>query len=198
MLGRVLEDPTPEFGVVLIERGHEVGGGEVRGTLGTMARIVEVDARAGFVGLVAIGTRRLRVVEWLPDDPYPQAIVEELPELVWDDSLIDLHDETEASVREALRALEVTATQRPDEAGAEGLSAEGPISAGGWPSTTELADDPLVAAWQLAGMTPVGPLDAVGLLGSTSTEALLVGTRDLARQASELAALMRDLPPHSI
>ena len=31
-----------EFGVVLIERGSEVGGGDVRTEVGTVARIVEV------------------------------------------------------------------------------------------------------------------------------------------------------------
>ena len=30
-----------EFGVVLIERGHEVGGGDVRFGVGTVARIVQ-------------------------------------------------------------------------------------------------------------------------------------------------------------
>ena len=32
----------PEFGVVLIDRGHEVGGGDVRRDVGTVARILEV------------------------------------------------------------------------------------------------------------------------------------------------------------
>ena len=32
----------PEFGVVLIDRGHEVGGGDVRREVGTVARILEV------------------------------------------------------------------------------------------------------------------------------------------------------------
>jgi uncharacterized protein len=34
-------DP-PEFGVVMIERGSEVGGGDERATIGTIARIVDI------------------------------------------------------------------------------------------------------------------------------------------------------------
>ena len=33
-----------EFGVVLIDRGHEVGGGDVRSDIGTIARVVEAQA----------------------------------------------------------------------------------------------------------------------------------------------------------
>ena len=34
-------DGTPEFGVALIERGSEVGGGDARFDVGCVARIVE-------------------------------------------------------------------------------------------------------------------------------------------------------------
>lgn len=76
-----IEAPAHEFGVVLIDRGHEVGGGEVRRDVGTVARMVQV-AQMGEdrFAVVAIGTRRIRVVEWLPDDPYPRAVVEDWPD----------------------------------------------------------------------------------------------------------------------
>ena len=65
-----------EFGVVLIERGSEVGGGDVRTDVGTVARIEALDrTEDGRYALVARGTTRLKVVQWLPDDPYPQALV---------------------------------------------------------------------------------------------------------------------------
>ncbi len=185
MLGRLLESETPEFGVVLIERGHEVGGGEERSGVATMARVVEVDAREGFVGLLAIGTDRLRVVDWLPDDPFPQAQIEVMDGLVWDDSLLDLHAETEASVREALVAAADPGPEFADD----------PQVTSTWPADTEVADDPLVSAWQLAAITPMGPLDAQSLLGSATTEELLVRTRDLARDATQTALLLRRFPP---
>ena len=51
-----------EFGVVLIERGSEVGGGDVRTDVGTVARIVQADEMPdGRFALGAVGVRRVRV-----------------------------------------------------------------------------------------------------------------------------------------
>ena len=69
-----------EFGVVMIERGREVGGGDIRAMVGTVARIVDIRSGADRHHLLAVGTRRIRVVEWLPDEPYPLASVEDWPD----------------------------------------------------------------------------------------------------------------------
>src|SRR6266536_1773512 len=70
-----------EFGVVLIERGSEVGGGDARFSVGTVARIAAAGRLPdGRYLLAAVGTRRLRVREWLSDDPFPLAEVELLDE----------------------------------------------------------------------------------------------------------------------
>src|SRR5688500_7660667 len=70
-----------EFGVVLIERGSEVGGEDVRTDAGTVARIVEAaELPDGRWALGAVGVRRLRVAAWLPDDPYPIAEVDDWPD----------------------------------------------------------------------------------------------------------------------
>ena len=51
-----------EFGVVLIERGSEVGGGDARTDVGTMARIVQADELPdGRFAVGAVGMRRIRV-----------------------------------------------------------------------------------------------------------------------------------------
>src|SRR5688572_31807327 len=70
-----------QFGVVLIERGSEVGGGDTRFQVGTVARIVEA-ARLpdGRYVLAAVGTERFRVQRWLPEDPYPRAEIEMIAE----------------------------------------------------------------------------------------------------------------------
>jgi Lon protease-like protein len=70
-----------QFGVVLIERGSEVGGGDTRFGVGTVARIVEA-ARLpdGRYVLAAVGTERFRVQRWLPEDPYPRAEIEMIAE----------------------------------------------------------------------------------------------------------------------
>src|SRR5262249_59581225 len=71
----------PEFGVVLIERGHEVGGGDVRRSVGTVARILEVATMPdGRAAVVTVGTRRITVNEWLPEEPYPLADVDDWPD----------------------------------------------------------------------------------------------------------------------
>jgi hypothetical protein len=63
-----------ELGIVLISRGSEVGGGETRETVGTVAHLLEATALPdGRWLILVVGTRRFRVVDWLPDDPYPLA-----------------------------------------------------------------------------------------------------------------------------
>ena len=67
---------TGEFGVVLIERGSEVGGGDTRFSTGCRARVVEAQASDdGRFLLRVVGVERIVVQEWLDDDPYPRARV---------------------------------------------------------------------------------------------------------------------------
>src|SRR5436190_21485028 len=71
-----------EFGVVLIARGSEVGGQDVRTDVGTVARIVPAqELPDGRWAIAAVGVRRARVVRWLPDGPYPMAEVEDWPDV---------------------------------------------------------------------------------------------------------------------
>ena len=76
MVDDVLVGEPREFGVVLIERGSEVGGGDVRSDIGTLARIVQAQPFPdGRWALATVGTRRIVVDEWQIDDPYPRAVV---------------------------------------------------------------------------------------------------------------------------
>jgi hypothetical protein len=69
------------FGVVLISRGREVGGGDARCDVGVLTRIAAcVDLGAGRYSVHCRTGERIRVREWLPDDPYPRAIVEIWPD----------------------------------------------------------------------------------------------------------------------
>lgn len=170
MLGDLLEQEDPSFGVVLIERGPEVGGGEQRFSVGTMAQIIEVDARRGYMSVVARGTERFRVEHWLVDDPYPRAELSPLSQLEWDPDLAEQRVAAEAQVRRALAVMH--------EHG-------GTV----WPPDVALAPDPMMATWQLAGLAPVGPLDHWQLLQSESTEALLAGISDLSRAAADMVSL---------
>ena len=92
MLSRILPDEPSEFGVVLIERGQEVGGGEKRFTIGTVAQIQQLDADVDFVVLVAQGERRFEILEWLEEDPHPAARVRDLAALEWTEDLRPLRE----------------------------------------------------------------------------------------------------------
>jgi hypothetical protein len=165
MLSDLVKSDDPRFGVVLIERGVEVGGGEQRFGVGTAAEIGQIAAEQGIVGLVAQGTSRFEVVEWLDDDPYPRAEVRPLEELVWDPALETLRAETEQLVRRTL----ALASEFAEDV---------------WPSDVELAGEPVPALWQLAAIAPLTALDQVALLRTRTTEELLSRVSDLTRDAA--------------
>lgn len=154
MMADCLREHDREFGVVLIERGSEVGGGDRRSVHGTVARMVQIgEIGDGRLLVVCVGTRRIRVNSWLPDDPYPLADVDEWPDS-WSDD-----ERTDGSLAD-LRATIATVWARVRRAHA--LAVElGDRSAG---ATLELSDDPLEASYQLAGLLPVGPVDQHQLL----------------------------------
>ncbi|UMB68969.1 LON peptidase substrate-binding domain-containing protein [Mycobacterium paraterrae] len=82
MVRDCLQDNAPRFGTVLISQGREVGGDDVRCDVGTVARIsecVEIAGSGRFM-LRCETAERIKVCEWLPDDPYPLAVVEEWPD----------------------------------------------------------------------------------------------------------------------
>ena len=171
MLARILSDDAPEFGVVLIEGGVEVGGGDRRWNLGTVARIAEVGTTDGVVALLGRGERRVEVLEWLADDPHPEAVVRRLPELVWEDRLQPLLDQADSVVR-------------------RGIARAGEYVEIEWDADVELSEDPVEAAWQLAAIAPLGELDQVRLLGAESTAQLLQGVIDATIEAGELLSLL--------
>ena len=145
-------DGDREFGVVLIERGTEVGGGDVRGDLGTVARVLEAEEfDDGRWAVISAGTRRLRVVEWLADDPYPRAVVEHLEDGVPGP---DAHELVE-QVRGRLARVLARANELGDDVA---------------PATTEIAEDPLVASYHATTLAPIGPFDAQRLLAIDDPE----------------------------
>ena len=164
MLAELMKTDEAIFGVVLIERGHEVGGGEQRFSVGTTAEVIRLGAQDGFVGLLAQGGRRFEVVRWLDDAPHPRAVVRVLPELEWDPAATKLRTETERLVR---RMLSVASEFAEDV----------------WPADTVLAEDPVAAVWQLAAIAPVSSLDQVSLLRSASVTELLTRVAELTTDA---------------
>ncbi|HEU5485775.1 MAG TPA: LON peptidase substrate-binding domain-containing protein [Microlunatus sp.] len=165
MLNALLRSENAEFGVVLIERGQEVGGGEHRFGLGTVAEITTLGTQDGLIGLLAQGRGRFRVSRWLTDDPHPQAEVTPLPDLSWSAEWAGLLVEAERAVRRSL-ALASEFTEQT------------------WPADIGIETDPVVAAWQLCGVAPLGPLDQQSLLASSSAGELLTRLVELCDAAA--------------
>jgi hypothetical protein len=138
-------DADRRFGVVLIERGSEVGGGDVRFEVGTVAQIEQLASTPdGRYVMTAMGTDRFRVVEWLADDPYPRAQV---------DLLVDPEIGADALVRRE------AVVERMDRilAAARAIGVD-------VPDAIELADDPVEAGWEAIAQAPIGPIDVLAIL----------------------------------
>ncbi len=174
MMGAILDAEEPVFGVVLIERGSEVGGGDQRFDLGTTARVLQIEAPEGPLQVVAKGDRRFRVVSWLDEDPYPQAEVEFLEEFPIDEVETSVLESAEKVVRDTLSYLLELDLSVP------------------WPTDIELADDPVARAWQLAGIAPLGTLDHQDLLESDDVAGLLRDVQETVTAALEVFKMTRD------
>jgi len=160
-------DGEPEFGVVLIERGSEVGGGDARTGIGVVARIVEA-ARFddGRWAIGAVGVRRIKVRRWMPDDPFPIAEVEDWPDESGEATSIELGP--------------VVAVFRRVLALASELGIPVP------PATVEIVDDPVVALFQMSAAAPLGPADRYDVLAAPGTRARLDLVAELMDVQSEM------------
>lgn len=165
----------PEFGVVLIERGSEVGGADQRSGLGTTARILQAAPLPdGRWTLVAFGVERVEVIEWLPDDPWPTARVIARPD----------PDPATAADHERWVALQ------PGIRRVLGLAAE--LGEAAVPATIELATDPGLGTFQAGAALPIGPLDQQHVLaGAGPSERLALLEQLVSEQAELLEARLR-------
>jgi Lon protease-like protein len=161
LLGDLMSSESPQFGVVLVSRGSEVGGGDTRMSIGTIASVTEIGTTDEFFGLESFGSRRIHVNDWLPDDPYPIADIEFIPDLVWDDTLMPARVHLESQVRKLLTLV----------------SEFGELVFG---ADIEFSDDPISATWQMAGILPIGELDRFDLLSSQSAEELIARAYSIA------------------
>jgi Lon protease-like protein len=136
------------FGVVLIERGYEVGGGDTRFGVGTVARIVDA-ARTpdGRYLLATVGTERFRIRKWLDDDPFPRAEIDVIGE---PKRVPDLAGARKVEVQRLLGRVLALSAELGD--------ATAPMDA------ARLADDPVRASFEAAAASPIGPLDSQRLL----------------------------------
>lgn len=165
----------PELGVVLIERGSEVGGGDVRVDVGTLAGIARAEELPdGRWALVTFGVSRLRVVEWLPSDdarPWPRALVADL------DDVGEVGFDDWSALQSEVRATLALAAELGD-----------PVPA----ATVPLADDPALGSLQAAAVAGIAVLDQQRVLGTDSVpERLALVARLVAERRELLEARLR-------
>lgn len=154
MIEHCTADPDRmRFGVVLITRGHEVGGGDERTTVGAVARIVSNRrVPGGRVLLGCVGEQRIRVDEWLPDAPYPRAQVR-----VWPDA-----PSTPSGVDVSILVDRVGALTEVSGA----LARERAVPAPRYPDWDELPADLGDRTFALARSLPLGPSDRLRVLSA--------------------------------
>jgi uncharacterized protein len=150
LIHQCIESPEHDFGVVLIARGAEVGGDDVRTDVGTRARLRQIsELPDGRYAVVAVGVERIRVLRWLPDNPYPVAEVEVWPDLPAAESNLDDLSARVASTASRVRRCAALALELGDAVG---------------DPATPLVDDPSGVVYQLAMLAPIGPLDRYKIL----------------------------------
>ncbi|MEI6495271.1 MAG: LON peptidase substrate-binding domain-containing protein [Actinomycetota bacterium] len=162
LVKQCIDSETYEFGVTLIERGSEVGGGDQRSAVGTVARIVQLaELGEGRLMLVCVGTRRFTVRAWLPDDPFPLADVDDWP----DDWPVDSFGALPGAAVELPVQVDefiATLTQRVRRAAA--LAVE--LGDSGVDAGAPVSDDVLLASYQLVALAPIGTVDSYALLSA--------------------------------
>jgi Lon protease-like protein len=181
-------DGDGTFGVVLIARGSEVGGGDERLHVGTVAAIEDVTSAApdGRFSLRVRGSERIRVERWLADDPYPKAEV----------APFDEGDEPSAALRSAvhdarraLRRVQVLSSElgyRWPPEWLELLAGPPPASGGGDGGGRGTAggggagEDVPSVSWALCAVAPLQSHDRQQLLETEGTVARLERLRRFA------------------
>jgi Lon protease-like protein len=160
------------FGVILIKRGLEVGGGDERVDVGTLARVVEAAPFPdGRYALLIRGEARLRIASWHADDPYPRADVAAVPSGS-PSGPNDLIERATGAVRRARALL--------SELGA---------TLGQWDGTVQAADQE-EASWRLCSLAPFGPFDRQRILELDDPSERLRTVTDLTLEIAEDAARM--------
>jgi uncharacterized protein len=182
-------DDDRRFGVVLIERGSEVGGGDQRAGVGTQGVITRAEELPdGRWVLEVTGEEPVTIDEWLPEDPYPVALVSPHPRVDGDvgpagrggGEVSDPSDPSGPS--EEVEALRLQATRRirrirgllAEHGGAPALPPDLPLDGGGSPE---------VASWQLCAAAPISTYDAQRLL---TAESVVIRLTRLVRLMKEL------------
>ena len=175
-----------QLGVVLIERGSEVGGGDTRcdaATMGYVTRRQEMPDGRRLV--LVLGVHRIRVVRWLADDPHPRAETED-----WPDEPDEAGDPTVtvAAVGELAHLVDDArrlATRLRYAPESQPLLQDY--------EEVDLGNDPSEASYRAAALTPLGALDRYSVLCTPGVGERLAVVRRLVVEATELLRARLDL-----
>lgn len=160
------------FGTALITRGREAGtdDDQRRADVATLVRIVEAGRVPGTdelrFAVMSVAESRLRVEQWLPDNPYPRAMVTDLDEPPAEPT----HS---IMVGDALALLAEVQNLRQEL----GVNDQGRID--------DITDDPALAAFQIAAMAGIGALDAAAVLACDDLTERLTTLQDALRGSVE-------------
>ncbi|MEU9805337.1 LON peptidase substrate-binding domain-containing protein [Mycobacterium sp. NPDC050853] len=146
------------FGVVLIARGREVGGGDVRHDIGTAARVLDCESLgAERFAVRCEGAYRIRINKWLEDDPYPRADIEPWPDEP-DDRVLPLGalNEVQARIEDLLRRVATVQQVRLPRR---------------WSIATGLPSGAEKRLYTLASRVPMGQADRYAVLAASTLTA---------------------------
>lgn len=164
------------FGIVLVLRGSEVGGGDERAAVGTLARIEQAGRFDDGRWMVVVrGESRFRVKEWLEESPYPLARVEVLPDA----------PPGAASLDGAARAVERLGALASEIGQGPGTT---------HPPATSLEDaERVTLGWEMCSELAVNPFDLQSLLEVDDSDARMRLLASLAKSlGDDLARLLAE------
>ncbi len=194
------DNDTLEFGTVLIDKGSEVGGKDIRRSVGVnvVVKQCEVSDTGGYF-VAGVATQRLEVLEWKPDDPFPEADITFPP--TEQGSVI--HVSRLARLAQMVRSLLVLmleeATSSMDntrDVGGEAVLDEylppnissplAHVAAG----TIEPGESD-AASWSVIRAVPCGPFDKYSLLAAPTLEQRLAQTEQVVGHLREMVQFRR-------
>lgn len=179
----------PLLATVLITRGSEVGGDDLRSTRGILCNVTDIvelpDGRMLVQGTCA---NRILVEQWLPDNPYPIGVVTPFDDTSEIPRPFDVAA-TLSVVAQQVRSL-LAQIADSDSIGGSGLST---VAAGRWWDDRVTVSELWKAYWLVARAIPAGPLDRHTLLSSESLPDALFRLRRVLEHTREVLAFqLRD------
>ena len=176
------------FVTVLIERGHEVGGGDRRFEHGVTVRVTSVSESDGVLVVEGVAGEPVRVVEWEPDSPYPSASVETSG---WEEMSLQGRRDAASAVTLLAQSVRVLLARHgvagPDNPHPH-MSMLASVASGHWHDADPRQDEIERAFWAVARCVPCGPLDRHRFLCETTGPGAIRLLRSVTEHTDEILA----------